>query len=576
MGPACLFPDSALAVEWIRLGPGAVQIGLEPTAAFCRCPTCGIASYRVHSHYVRELLDLPAHGRVIHLQIRLRRFFCDFRDCPQQTFAEQVPEVMMRHSRKTCRLIAGLQHIALSAGAESGARLSNCLGMPTSPDTLLRLIRRLAPQPVVGPRVLGVDDWAFHRGRRYGTILCDLESHRPVDLLPERSASSLAAWLREHPGTQIISRDRGSEYARGAAQGAPLAKQVADRWHLLHNLIEAFERALDRNHALLAQVAKTLHHRNGQASSPLLQPVACSEVTERVEHPVLPAAPTQPSIEQSPEPLPAQPTRRQKLQEQRRSRRLARYERIKELQAQGVPLLRIARQLNLARCTVRRYARSEEFPERPARRSRCIVSRTSIHRSRSAGPLDAYMDYLKQRWDEGCRKAAQLYREVKERGFTGSPYMVRRRVAEWRDKKESANSVSAWRPSARTVAWLLLKPDHDRPIEQIVFLNSLIEAWPALMESVTLIQEFRSLLCRRRPNDLQAWVELANEPSILPEIKQFAQNLHQDWAAVLEAVEEPWSNGQVEGQVNRLKLIKRQMYGRANFDLLRQRVLHAI
>jgi transposase len=192
--------------------------------------------------------------------------------------------------------------------------------------------------------------------------------------------------------------------------------------------------------------------------------------------------------------------------------------------------------------------------------------------------LDSYLDYLKRRWDEGCHKAAQLFREIKDQGFAGSPYMVRRRVVAWREPRESGQtgeeSRPTWRPSPRTVTWLLLKLNGDRTVEQEIFLVALRQGWPELMENVALIQEFRSLLRQRRPDDLDAWVALADEPSILPEIKQFAHNLHQDWAAVLEAIRQPWSNGQVEGQVNRLKTIKRQMYGRANFDLLRQRVLH--
>jgi len=571
MGPGYLLPRmAALGIEWIRLTPEAVQIGLASQSAGCCCPACGQRSSRVHSHYNRTLQDLPAHGRVIQLQIRIRRFFCDFPDCRQQTFAERFPEVTNAHWRKTCRLTQALRQIGFAAGGESGARLAGELGMPLSPDTMLRLMRRTALLTIAEPRVLGVDDWAFHRSQRYGTILCDLELHRPIDLLPERSASTLAAWLQRHPGVQFISRDRSSEYAKGASVGAPQATQIADRWHLLHNLIEAFDRALDRNHALLAQTAKALD----QAVAARIPPTAAED---RV-----PPAPQVPVLVEPSKLPPKQPTQRQRRQEQRRARRRARFDQVKELQVQGVPLLRIAKQLHLARCTVCRYARTEQFPERAVRHGKDIVSQTFCRRSRSACPLDPYLDYLKRRWDAGCHNATQLYREVKEQGFTGSPYMVRRRVVSWREPTESGQASGrqpecrpAWRPSPRTVTWLLLKPDRDHSPEQEIFLAALQQRWPELMENVALIQEFRSLLCQGHPADLEAWVALADDASILPEIKQFAQNLQLDWAAALEAVRQPWSNGQVEGQVNRLKLIKRQMYGRANFDLLRQRVLHA-
>jgi transposase len=513
----------------------------------------------LHSHYVRILQDLPAHGRAIQLHVRLGRFFCDWADCSRQTFAEQVPEFMMRHSRKTRRLIQALQHVGLVAGGEAGARLAAELSMPVSADALLRIMRQ-APMPTAAggceacnePRVLGVDDWAFHRGQRYGTILCDLELHRPIDLLPDRSAEGFAAWLREHPGIQIISRDRGGDYARGAALGAPHAKQVADRWHLIHNLIEAFQRALDRQHALLAEVSKQ----------------ALADVSQPADRGVPAASGLCIADETAPPTMKL--TRRLQLQEDRRTRQQSRYRQVKELQDQGLPLRKIAAQLQLSRCTVRRYANIEGFPSRASR-------------PRTASPLDDYMEYLKRRWEEGCHTAAQLYQEVKERGFSGSRYMVRRRVAAWRDPGTVApghglpqvkTQEQGWRPSARSVTWLLLKPDKARSVEQQAFLVALQQRWPELPENVTLIQEFRSVLCQHHAADLEAWVELAGVPPILPEIKRFAQNLRQDWAAVTEAVQQPWSNGQVEGQVNRLKMIKRQMYGRANFDLLRQRVLN--
>lgn len=554
---ACLLPDVGLSVEWIRFGAEGVEIGVVPTSTNCRCPQCGLPSDRVHSHYIRTLADVPAHGRVVHLQIRLRRFFCDFAGCAQGTFAEQVPQAMVRHSRKTCQLIQALQSIALEAGGEAGARLGGRLSMPASPDTLLRLIRQMPIPAAAGPRVLGVDDWAFHRGHRYGTILCDLETHRPVDLLPERSSSSFAAWLQEHPGVQIISRDRGTEYAKGATLGAPQAKQVADRWHLLHNLIEAFERGLDRNHTIIAQAAGSL--------SPA--PASTATATE--------AKNQAPSIPTPPDKAPTRSsTRRQRLEEAR-ARRRARYEQVKTLQSRGVALLEISRQLHLARSTVRGFARAEQFPERAARRGEGILSESPAPDPRSPDPLEDHLDYLKRRWEEGCHNAMRLYREIKERGFTGLPYVVKRRVALWRKPQSAAGHGAAWRPSGRTVAWLLLKPNQKRTAQHAEFLKALLHVWPALTENVALIEEFRSILCGHHPEELESWVELTAEPSILGEIHRFAQTLRQDWAAVLEAAREPWSNGQVEGQVNRLKLIKRRMYGRANFDLLRQRVLQA-
>ena len=289
--------------------------------------------------------------------------------------------------------------------------------MSLSSDTMLRLLGQASPSVIADPRVLGVDDWAFHRGQRYGTILCDLESHRPIDLLPERSASILAAWLQRHPGIQIISRDRSGEYAKGASAGAPQARQVADRWHLLHNLIEAFEQALDRRHILLAEVSK-------EAISLLPQVAANQDV------PVVSGSCITDAVSPT-----TKLTQRQQLQEQRRNRRQSRYRQVKELQDQGLTLRKIAQRLRVSRCTVRRFARTEQFPDRALR-------------PRAAGLLDKFLVFLQRRWEEGCHSAAQLYREVKDQGFTGSQYMVRRRVAAWRAPADAAH-VTGQAPTAR-------------------------------------------------------------------------------------------------------------------------------
>lgn len=538
--------QSQLVITGLRLSPEGVTILATPKTGSACCPTCGQPSHRIHSHYDRHLQDLPAHGRAVGVELELRRFFCDRSDCPRLTFSESLEEMAQRHARKTSRLVEGLQDIVMTSGAEAGSRLAGQLQMPASPDTLLRLIRRLhVPVCSAAPRVLGVDEWAWHKGQRYGTILCDLEKHRPVELLPERSSAAFAAWLMEHPGAQIISRDRGGDYAKGASEGAPDAVQVADRWHLLHNLTDALRQGIDQRQSLLAQVAQ-------DAAAAALAPA--------------PAA--------SPVPEPTLLRRRLSIAEQKRhdslQRRLDRYQRVRQLLDQGMGLRQIARILGLSRQTVKRFARAPQFPEHatPLRRRPTL--------------LDHYLPLLRQQWEAGCDNVPRLWQALKAQGFTGSIHMVRRQVRAWRrvagrrsahGPQPTSTTARVTRPSARRIAWLALGHIRKPTAQDEAMLQAVYQHWPQLQETAELCRQFASVLKGHDPGSLEAWVQLAGEPQILPAVRRFAEVLREDWDAVVQAASLPWSQGQVEGQVNRLKLIKRQMYGRANFDLLRQRVL---
>jgi transposase len=534
----------SLTITALRITPQGLELAAEPTADDACCPACGHRCTRVHTRHRRVVRDLPACGRPVILNLHLRRFFCDLSDCPRRTFVERIPGVARSHARRSLRLTAALQEIVFAAGGEAGSRLAMELGMPSSGDTLLRLIRHVDSSPAdAAPRVLGVDDWAMRRGQVYGTILCDLERHQPIDLLPQRSANVLADWLRLHPGVEIISRDRGGEYARGAAEGAPDAVQVADRWHLLHNLTDALQRAVDRRSALLGEAAKEV------TAATAVQP---------------PADSTDPPADSPPR---LTPTDQQK--QQRRQRRLHRYQQVHELMRQGMTLRQIARELKLDRCTVRRFASCDQLAERAAPAPRPT-------------PIDRFIPHLRQRWEQGCNNVTALWKQIQAQGFTGSIYMVRRQVRQWpraagrvsSTGPKPAAAVPIKRPSARRIAWLAMGHVRNPTAEDRQVLAVIYRRWPELQETIALCQEFADLLKRREVAALEAWAELAEASGILPEVRRFAENLRQDWAAVVEAVRLPWSQGQVEGQINRLKLLKRQMYGRAGFALLRQRVLH--
>jgi transposase len=543
-----LFPDStSLAVQNLPADSGAVCLLVRSNTPGARCPLCRQPSESVHSRYIRKLADLPCHGKAVTLRLQVRRFRCLVSHCDRRIFAERFPfaAAFARSSRRLHDIHA---RIGLSVGGEGGARLAKRLAMPTSPDTILRRICQVPVQPVAPVRVLGVDDWAFRRGHSYGTILCDLERRRPVDLLPERSAESFARWLRDHPEVEIISRDRGDDYIKGASAGAPQAVQVADRWHLLRNLSDAVRGLVDR---LAGKIRRVVEAMPRVGPSPA-QPVAPAYSVGDDE----PVVPERPKLTRY----------RQRLQE-RRQRRLERYRQVRELHQQGVPFRAIGRRLGINRATARRLAQAESFQERAPR----LTPRRT----------DDLTDYLRGRWDDGCRNAARLFAELKAQGRDVSYHMVRRRLARWRERaaREAAGAGArspCWpRFSPRRVVRLLLKPDAEMSQDERALRGRLDEEDGGLARTGELGRQFRTMVRERQPDAWPDWLARAQAPSAPHEIRSFASGLQEDEDAVRAALRYDWSNGPVEGQVNRLKTLKRQMYGRAGFDLLRRRFLLA-
>ncbi len=534
---------ASLRCHQIRIDPDTVTIVVETTAPSGPCPICGRTSGRIHSRYTRVLADLPWQGQLVRWCLEARKFFCDTPACPRRIFTERLAGIADVYARKTARLNEALVCVAFSCGGEGGARLATRLGMPTSADTLLRRIRDTPSSRFTTPRVLGIDDWAKRKGQRYGTILCDLEQHCPVDVLDDRKAETLATWLREHPDVEIITRDRAGFYARGASSGAPQAIQVADRFHLMQNVRQALVRMLERRHRRLVAAARDVAATRSQASSTLSIRGPPKHARER------------------------QLPRRPPLREVRRSRRLERYQKVMALHREGSSQRRIAKQLGINRGTVGRYVHMGGFLERAPRKY--------------ASKVDSFTDYLRKRWEEGCHNAAQLARELMGQGFRGSYCTVRRRVAHW-DRavviesggKSSSQPPVVHPPSANRLAWLLLKEPETLDDDGRIFTETLFRRCPELNDAGALAREFGTMVRQRRGDALDAWIQRARDQAVPRELRMFATGLRSDYQAVKAALTTYWSNGQVEGQVNRLKLIKRQMYGRAKFDLLRKRVLH--
>jgi transposase len=378
--------------------------------------------------------------------------------------------------------------------------------------------------------VLGIDDFALRRRHRYGTVLIDMDTHRPVDVLADRKAETVTKWLTEHPGTQVICRDRAGAYAEAARAGAPEAIEVADRWHLWHNLAEAVEKTVAAHHHCLRKAETEPEPSIERTASEQLWMAAEQVHVARQESSILTV----------------------------RTKR--RFEAVTTLKNEGIGIRTIARQLGLARETVRRFYYAN-----------CVEELLGAPRAGRPTMLDRFAEYLHERFNDGCTSAAALYEELRALGYRGSYSSVRDYLRPFRRIGAAPPSTPKVPKVRRITSWMLSHPAKLTGDEQIR-LKQVLASCPHLEAAAGHVASFAEMLTERLGKQLNSWMSAVSADD-LPQLHRFVRGLDTDHAAVLYRLTLPYSSGAVEGHVNRIKMLKRQMYGRAGFDLLRKRIL---
>ena len=520
-----VFPHlKSVLVERVFVESDTVHVTARtPDDRMVVCPGCGTAASRVHSRYQRHLADTAIAGRAVVIDLSVRRLFCEKQTCPRRTFVEQVDGLTVRYQRRTPLLHHLLLALALALAGRAGARIAAVLAVAVSRVTLISMLMAL-PDPAAtrapsSPRVLGVDDFAFRKGRTYGTILVDVDASEVIELLPDRSSETLVAWLTAHPGAEVICRDRDSSYSRAAATACPDATQIADRFHLLQGLSRAVEKVCHQHRGCLRKPAERGQDRPVQL--PLLDALPPTLIVQRVVN---------------------------------------RYAEINHMATAGYPVSEIARRLGLDRKTVRHYRDTD------------LDALLASARDRRSVSLDRFKPFLQAQFALGNTSGTTLFEQLREQGYRGGYSTLTRYLRTVRIG--TALPAPAELPSPRRItSWIMqtrenLLPRHASHLDEVRL------ACPDIAATCDFAHAFTDLLRNRRGFLLNDWIRQAERTAPAP-VASFAGFLRQDIDAVLAGLTLEYSSGVVEGHVNRLKTLKRQMFNRAGLPLLRKRVLLA-
>ncbi|MEV5413468.1 ISL3 family transposase [Thermopolyspora sp. NPDC052614] len=540
-GVACLkllLPHlSCLVIDHVTDRGGHVLVEARTSDGPAGCPNCGMLPSRRHGFYRRRLQDLPAGGRTVLITLTVRRWKCENTMCATRTFGQAVNGLAVRYARSTSPLRHMPESLAIAVAARAASHLAGLLGIAVSRDTLIRLIRAL-PDPAIGPvTVLGIDDRAKRRGHSYATILINMATSRPIDILDDRTADAVTTWLSGHPEIQVIRRDRAGAYAEAATTGAPQATQVADRWHLWSNLCHATEKAVRAHRA------------------DLLEPEGVDMPVDMPVDVAPPVAVTAPATQTASTPHQAD------CDSVTATRTRQRHAIIHDLVSKGLTITAISRHLSLDRKTVRKYrdaGSAEEVINGPRRYSRAFA---------------AFIPYLQQRvHHDGVTNAAQLFSELREHGHRGSRRTVRRYLKPLRSAVAGFQPPPAPLTVGQVTRWITSHPD-DLSGDDKVRFKALLERSPGLPGLAQHVTTFAEMMIKRTgASALKTWPATVHAADI-PPLRSFARGIERDLDAVINGLTLPYSSGAVEGNVTRVKALKRSRYGRANLDLLRKLIL---
>jgi transposase len=532
-----------LIIQKIDYSDFMIRIYASVKSRRSKCPVCGRYSRRVHDYYFRTLSDLPVFQNKTIIILKTRKFRCGNNRCHRKVFSEQTPHII-RYSRRTKRATRILETFAIELTGRLGSIMSEQLCLTVSSSTITRIAHSQPLSDIKQPRVLGVDDWAYRKGVSYGTILIDMETSRPIELLPSRDGQVLKNWLLKYNDVRIITRDRASSYANAIFEACPNAVQIADRFHLLMNLSDAldtyFKSISSKIRSLLT--AKT----NEFLELPDHKPVSETK-SKDIKTATANKEPIITKVDQ----------------------RLETFNKVKELQAKGVPIKRISIDLKMSRNTVRSYFSQKELAPRAHPKST---------------NFDLFTSHIISRLKTDGYKLKDIYEEIKEMGFNGSRSQACYNINVLKEENNICTSgftlvqhpkIPYIKPlSSRKLACYIGVSFNDiiDPKEKFymqTLLNNIIE----LRIIRKLVQIFKTMIARGKGN-IRRWIDFViRSKRKLAGLKSFARGLLRDIEAVENGISMRWSNGAVEGHVNRIKSIKRQMYGRASFELLRKKVI---